>query len=342
MPEISVIVPVYNVEKYLNECIESILAQTFVDFELILVDDGSTDRSGAICDRYAERDSRVKVIHKENGGVSSARNIGIEESKGDFITFIDSDDMIDDDYLMEAIREICKQGCDVYFSGLYMETWNRQSIIDTKKYTITNPEKYSIKELLDNLEIKYPLICICGPWCKLFRSDLIKKNNIKFDTSMLLGEDTNFNIDILEKCRNVFFSEKCFYHYRRGNDDSLFSRFHMDVFEIYKKVSKKILALMYRNKCDQNTIIRYEKMVFSQYLACIHTYYRFFSLTTHLERVRLVKKIAADDIVHSVYAQNVTRKNRLFLFLVRNNFISMILLLFWVHYRVIKRIKHER
>ena len=96
-PKISVIVPVYNVEKYLHRCVDSILAQTFNDFELLLIDDGSKDKSGAICDEYAAKDSRVRVFHKENGGVSSARNLGLENAKGDWIIFIDSDDWIADD-----------------------------------------------------------------------------------------------------------------------------------------------------------------------------------------------------------------------------------------------------
>ena len=94
MPKISVIVPVYKVEAYLQECVDSILAQTFEDFELILVDDGSPDNCGAICDAYAGKDSRVKVIHQENQGLSGARNTGIEASKGEFLTFVDSDDMV--------------------------------------------------------------------------------------------------------------------------------------------------------------------------------------------------------------------------------------------------------
>ena len=94
MPQISVIVPVYNTEKYLHRCIDSILAQTFTDFELLLIDDGSTDNSGTICDEYATKDSRVRVFHKKNGGVSSARNLGVDNAKGEWVTFVDSDDCV--------------------------------------------------------------------------------------------------------------------------------------------------------------------------------------------------------------------------------------------------------
>ena len=105
MPKVSVIIPVYNVEKYLPQCIDSILAQTFTDFELILVNDGSKDCSGNICDEYAQKDSRIVVIHKENGGASSARNRGLDIAKGEWISFIDSDDYVTPNYLSNLISE---------------------------------------------------------------------------------------------------------------------------------------------------------------------------------------------------------------------------------------------
>ena len=105
MPQISVIVPVYNAEKYLHRCIDSILAQTFSDFELLLIDDGSKDNSGRICDEYAAKDSRIRVFHKKNGGVSSARNMGLDNAKGDWITFVDSDDWVKQDYLYSMISQ---------------------------------------------------------------------------------------------------------------------------------------------------------------------------------------------------------------------------------------------
>ena len=103
-PKISVIIPVYNAEKYLRRCVDSILAQIFTDFELLLIDDGSKDKSGVICDEYAKKDNRVKVFHKENGGVSSARNLGLDNARGEWIGFIDSDDMVKPEYLDGLIR----------------------------------------------------------------------------------------------------------------------------------------------------------------------------------------------------------------------------------------------
>jgi glycosyltransferase involved in cell wall biosynthesis len=111
-PEISIIVPVYQVEKYLNECIDSILAQTFTDFELILVDDGSPDNCPALCDAAAKRDSRVRVIHKQNGGVSTARNAGLDAAQGNWIAFVDSDDTVEPEYLEKMHKAALETGAD--------------------------------------------------------------------------------------------------------------------------------------------------------------------------------------------------------------------------------------
>ena len=132
-PQISIIVPVYNSEKYLGACIDSILAQSYRDFELILVDDGSRDSSPRICDDYAQKDSRVKVIHKANGGVSAARNDGLDIAKGEYVTFIDSDDWVEGEYL-ETLSKFGKYDI-VFFSHrlIYEDGYNSEFIFDAKE-----------------------------------------------------------------------------------------------------------------------------------------------------------------------------------------------------------------
>ena len=120
MPKISVIVPVYNAEKYLHRCVDSILTQTFTDFELLLINDGSKDKSGAICDEYAAKDSRVRVFHKENGGVSSARNLGLDNAKGEWITFVDSDDWIVSDMYEKMLQKLVKNNADLCLCDINM------------------------------------------------------------------------------------------------------------------------------------------------------------------------------------------------------------------------------
>lgn len=146
--EISIIIPVYNVEKYIEKCIDSVLEQSFKDFEIILVNDGSTDCSGIICNKYSKRDERISVIHKKNGGISSARNIALDCAKGKYITFIDSDDCISKDYIKILYNNIINQKADISICG------NKRFKLDEEineyklnnKISILNPE-----ECLENL-----------------------------------------------------------------------------------------------------------------------------------------------------------------------------------------------
>lgn len=135
-PKVTIIVPVYNVEKYLTCCIGSILSQSFKDFELLLIDDGSSDLSGEICDDYVEKDARIRVFHKENGGVSSARNLGLENAQGEWICFIDSDDWVEVDFLKELIQydsfDLVVGGCEGVGCMIYSTKRNENLIIDFK------------------------------------------------------------------------------------------------------------------------------------------------------------------------------------------------------------------
>ena len=141
MPEISIIVPVYKVEKYLDTCVRSILEQTFADFELILVDDGSPDRCGALCDAYAAEDERIIVIHKENGGLSSARNAGIEAARGNYIGFVDSDDSIAPDMYHFLYENMKKEQADLSMCGLFDVYAGREPKRLPEYYRVMGPEE---------------------------------------------------------------------------------------------------------------------------------------------------------------------------------------------------------
>ena len=155
-PEISVIVPVYKAENYLEECVRSILRQTYRDFELILIEDGSPDRCGEICDRLAQTDARIVVVHKKNEGVSIARNTGIARARGRYLAFVDSDDTINAGFLESALSAVEGSGADMYISGLFMETWKDNEIVSTQRYGNCRTKVYSVKELLEKRDIEYP------------------------------------------------------------------------------------------------------------------------------------------------------------------------------------------
>lgn len=253
MPKVSVIVPVYNVEAYLNRCIDSILNQTFWDFELILVDDGSTDKSGAICDAYKKMDERVRVIHKRNAGVSAARNTGIDAANGQYIMFVDSDDYIDAEMLTALILRM-DNGVDLVACSIKM-------IMKTKEQNFTLPNNvYNSKKLLEMYGLeKVPQICLCGPWCKLYRNQLIKNENIKFDGALFLGEDTHFNLQYLLHCRNIVTMNDIYYFYMRENEESLFTKFRDYYYKNTRRVYEFTNVVMQRLACSEKALYAQKK-----------------------------------------------------------------------------------
>lgn len=204
---ISIIVPVYNVKKYLRTCIESVLAQTYTDWELLLVDDGSKDSSGSICDYYAAQDSRIHAMHKENGGVSTARNYGLENAKGAWIMFVDSDDMLLPhalDFCMahtEGVEMVCCECKTVHEDGV-TEFNNKQ--------TLHNPELMSSRDYAERI-LSYNTLC--GPVCKLISKDVI--DTAHFEKKLHKGEDAQFLVSLLiKKDFKVYCSSEIIYKYR--------------------------------------------------------------------------------------------------------------------------------
>ena len=208
MPKISVIVPVYNAEKTLHRCVDSILAQTFTNFELILINDGSIDNSGKICEEYAQKDSRIIVIHKENGGVSSARNKGIDAAKGEWITFVDSDDYISKTYLSDFPKN---RENDLEICG--MESFNGQI------FTSIQPDiRYIAKDIIEYYENLFNYRANTSVWAKIIKRSIIIDNNIRFDVNIRLAEDTLFMIDLLYYVSSIQIIKQVNYYYDAPSD----------------------------------------------------------------------------------------------------------------------------
>lgn len=205
-PFISIVVPVYNVEKYINRCIDSVLDQSYANWELLLIDDGSSDNSGKICDSYSMKDNRIRTIHKPNGGVSSARNLGIEQASGDFITFIDSDDWVESDYLQDFVnRNPIKES--IVVSGLLSQ--NPYEVYVSFSY---KNEQTSIK-FANELIVKYDLFRDGGPTNKLFDLQLIKVNKLNFRTDLSYHEDHIFVFEYYLLINKIILSAYNGYHY---------------------------------------------------------------------------------------------------------------------------------
>lgn len=213
MCKISVITPVYKVEKYLEKCIDSILNQSFTDFELIIVDDGSPDSCGRIADEYCKKDKRVKAIHKENGGAPSARNAGIKEARGQYLYFPDSDDWLESSYLQELYTLAEKFKAQVVISGFKMEYFE-QGI--QKSYSVSSDEViYNTQsDVRNNLHKYFDNMMMAVPWNKLYRTDYIKENEIYFPN--LKWDDLHFNMEVIKNIDSVAISASNGYHFFRS------------------------------------------------------------------------------------------------------------------------------
>lgn len=213
-PKISVIVPVYKAEAYLHRCVDSLLAQTFQDFEILLIDDGSPDRSGEICDEYARKDKRVRVFHKENGGVSAARNEGIIQAKGEWIAFIDSDDYIDRTYIEDFGLD--RYDADIYLQGYQVEMNGK--VLRRHYFSVNGILFVPFVKMFVEGEIRNILN---SPCCKLFRRRIVTMFDLSFDTSISFGEDHLFVLSYLCCAQTFVLSPVMGYHYVHYAGESL-------------------------------------------------------------------------------------------------------------------------
>ena len=211
MPEISVIIPVYKAERTIGRCIDSLLMQDYKDFEILLIDDGSPDRSGQICEEYAKKDKRIKVFHQENRGVSSARNVGIDNARGHWISFVDSDDWVSSNYF--KFIEECNDSDLVYFSLTICYT-------DGSKTSYQLPEKIvqgegNIKRLMYKLKENEQQWCHLGyTWNKFFKTEIIKNNNLRFTSNLSLHEDELFTLQYFKYVERVLLLPVSLYNYQ--------------------------------------------------------------------------------------------------------------------------------
>ena len=313
---ISIIVPVYNVEKYLAQCIESIIAQTFIDWELLLIDDGSKDKSGKICDKYAAEDSRIKVFHKNNGGVSSARNMGLDEAIGTWVTFIDSDDCVEPGFLEGLYRSIA-DGEEVDFvHGGCLNMVNNEVVSVNQSY---NHHVGGEPEIL-YLKLRGLIIS------KLFKTDILNKIGLRFDEKMKIAEDMAFTLDYALHVKRYAFVPEKGYHYRKDNmtsatntsrfpqyDTALHSFYHLyasitdyiNRYQLEYEVAKLRLgyeAIHLQNVCMS---LYYHKHTSKERLTCLKNDFK----DEHLELLKLAKQENVKTWIFSLL-----RKKRYILF----------------------------
>ena len=237
---VSIIVPVYNVQEYLPNCMDSILAQTYKEIEIILVDDGSTDDSGKKCDKYAKVDERVKVFHTENGGLSAARNVGLDNMKGKWCAFVDSDDWVEPEMIEGLIKEAISTDADFVQCGVideYATKSKKRPLVSARTVVVGDDilEENIIKLRIENYA-----------WNKLYKAELFH------DVRFLVGrnyEDIELTHRILDKCNRAVLIPYCYYHYRQ-RDGAISKTFKLkNLFDLWKSYHEKYEA--YRGKSKQ-------------------------------------------------------------------------------------------
>lgn len=227
--KVSIIMPVYKVEEYVGKAIESIQAQTLTDWEFLIVDDGTPDRSGEICDEYAAKDGRIHVIHKENGGAPSARNMAIELAKGEYFYFLDSDDWAEPTMLEDMYNLAKRDNAQLVVAGFYIDTYIGNGQFMTDDYLVEDavyPDKESFRKNAYKLFDKNLLYT---PWNKLFEAKYVMENNLRFPTTF--WDDFPFNVSVVRNVERVTVTSKQYYHFLRARTESETAAYRPGMYE---------------------------------------------------------------------------------------------------------------
>lgn len=270
-PIVSVIIPVYNTSDYLACCIESVLNQVFDRFELVLVNDGSTDTSGQICDEYAIIDERVDVIHQPNSGVSSARNAGLVKASGKYIVFVDSDDFCDPEMLGELVVAIEENHADFCVAGYayYYDNGRREDQILSAggTFSMTSFVKTHFEE-------SFQKNILSGPCCKLFRKDIIIDCNLQFRSEFSVGEDGIFSYNYLQSCKTIAIVPSVLYFYRqREKETHLMSIYHPNAFEAIYHYYMSLKSFLDNNNSFEENKRTVHEVFLSRLLYCMGQLY---------------------------------------------------------------------
>ena len=303
MPAISIIIPIYNAESYLNLCIESILSQQFKDFELLLINDGSKDRSLEICNEYAAKDSRIKVFDKPNGGVSSARNMGLDNASGEYIMFVDADDMLIPNALSLFTPYIPQ------YDFVRMNILAHNSDGSTQKFPLSDT-----KDKTEAMKLNITLKIIVGPVSAIFRRKLFEDHNIRFNTNIQLGEDWLVTTQFLYHSKTfIFLPDKFVYLYNKTNENSCTNNLTLAKCVQHYLALREIEELVSKEEKIYRSSIRYTKTFIARIMMVNldrASVIEWFKVQPNIDELLSWKDILLADI-------SLSKKKRLFSFLMR-------------------------
>lgn len=335
MVKICVIIPVYNAEKYIAFCIESICHQSFKDFELILIDDGSTDGSSLICDKFAKIDDRIKVIHQNNRGLSRTRNLGIDKSISEYIAFADADDYYENNFLEECISRIEKDNSDFVFTATIKEYYREDKLYKSEYYPNWNDKTCTVNQMPNSIWIDFSFINMLTAWGKIYKSKIIKENNIRFLEDVTPHEDSCFNFDYLSVINKVSIVSSYFYHYRIENNESLMHAYRPNIYEITCQFCQRFNKFINRFQVNKKTYKFYKQTIFAMFIECAMHFYKFQKLTTKCQRIENLKNIMDNtDFQNVKYSDLNSIKNIAYLFMLKNSMIHVINYIFSRKYNI--------
>lgn len=333
---VSIIVPVYNAEKRLEICVESIMNQTYKNLEIILIDDGSKDNSGSICDRLAQMDNRIRVFHIENGGVSNARNFGLKNANGKYIQFVDSDDSLPETAVQDKVECIQKNNSQLIVANYFKECGDEKNIVD-----FGLKGQYSLEDFIKFFIGKHAQSLYFGAiWNKLYITDIIKNNSIAFSPEISLGEDFIFNLEYLKHCEKIFVMEKPLYNYFIDMSVKSLSRnteLHDNIWNLRKNILYRSYEEFFKY-CGfydkyRNGVSEYLINTFS---GSIHDLYKGGKSIGFVTKI--VKERRQDSDIMSIIGDFVpqTKKEKFVVFFIKHKLDMLSAVIYWVHYKRIQ------
>lgn len=330
MPKISIIVPVYCAESYLERCVESILSQTEKNLELILVDDGSIDNTGKMCDDFARKDARVVVIHQENSGVSIARNKGLAIARGEYIGFVDSDDWIEKNMYERLLKTVKKTDAEIVVCDALTVQSNTEKILDTIPPLLQNT---TLKKEEINSET---LLYLAGAvWRCVYKKDLIKINSIEFPAGIKMSEDRIFNILCMGYAKKIAYLKESYYN-RFINLESVVHSFHADYFKLVKDAYYSTQVAL---DIAWNENIELKNAYLGQFIggafAAINNYFYKTCPWSFSEKLCSVKEICDDVELREAIVRSKNNSKRAKWILNKNVFLLSM-------YSILANIKHRR
>ena len=331
MELVTIIVPVYNVEKYIYECVDSLIKQTYKNIEIILIDDGSKDKSGAICDNYAASDARIKVIHKQNEGLGFARNTGLKAAQGKFVTFIDSDDKADADLVENLVNGIYEANGDTCIGGFKRISANGvigfEERYDKAVFEGKNVYNNLFARMLGSAPDKHDAIRM-SVWNVMYSMDIVRRHNVEFPSErVFISEDIIWDSEYYKYAKKAIVIDSTAYNYRI-TPGSLTQKYKPDMLEK--------ICVLYNEMCnrlsgDNTKITRLQRQFFVNLKACIKQENSSVSHKSKVEIKTAIKEIVNSCVVHTVSGEYLRvihqRKQKMFVWAVRYKCVTLLYLL---------------